>query len=152
MNTKISSIFPLNINAIIQQLLGKENYNQITNDMLHCSSLCGLKMAPKLRNALMSATKELTIPCLLEELLSNGTGSRGNKFNLTSRQRLEVERAYNAFNTLRQDSTANGRPLTDRLAWIIPDKHFHKNGSIRRDIHHEIYTEIKKYSGLTAYE
>ena len=151
-----SDVFPVScrlgkIKTTTRWMLGARNYEEIMNETLHCSSLCGLQMSPKLRAMLLSLEKEITIAALRKTLTSEGGAKIGSAL-IANHQRIELENAYNKFRILGQNTTAIGRPDSKNIAWIVSDKHFKSDGKITHNASNIIHAEVKKYSDLVAHE
>ena len=133
---------------MVRKLFNAEKYQELADESLHCSSLCGLNISPKLRSILMGLPKDYTISQLLDELNLEREDGIGCDLKLTKRQKFAVSDAYDTFQLLGQNLTTTGRPSSDKLAWIISDDCFHTNGKLRHNYIQSIDSEIRKFNGL----
>ena len=112
---------------------------------LSCSALAGFDISEGLRKELLRLKDSLKIDDIFNLLKHGYTNNTNKRLWSTQTKRDDLCIACLRFLDMENLYRYNFRPLSDRIAWIIPDRKFCDDGRIDSDFERELELDLCNY-------
>jgi len=108
---------------------------------LPCASICGFSLPPKLKSSLCEVSGNISVLDLFLHLRGDSTDAELTRVLNTEFKEKQAKRAYLKLYENLLHSRRTGRPISDKLAWIVPDRFLDKKSRLIE----EHTSEIEEY-------
>ena len=112
---------------------------------LPVSALAGFDVAPHLRRALINYGNELLLSDVFNALRFGAVNLKTKKLFATRQAMYELCLTCLQFLEMENSANYHIRPISENIAWIIPDSKFRDNGTIDPNFKFQIYREVEEY-------